>query len=191
MNRCPKPTDWLLHAAGELSPRRRRDLDAHLAACETCRAESASLARGLAALETLDRQPAVRAEAMESLRRRLGVAAAHRAARPAILTVVWRHRWAAAAAVILVAAVAWTLAPGPKGPLPATLAPTAAAQPSWVTDIQVQEEIAEITAGVEMLESGLDARTCEATAPRAEAPVDPAIDEMERFIEQLRADLDA
>ena len=65
---CPNNTEWVLYATGELPPPRRSELEAHLAGCEACRREAEVLARGLAALATLEREPALRPQVMETLR---------------------------------------------------------------------------------------------------------------------------
>jgi anti-sigma-K factor RskA len=142
MNRCPDKTQWVLYAAGEVSDRLRRRLRAHLAACADCRREQEAVARGLSALGALDPEPAVRPEVLETLRRRLAVAAAHRAVRPTLLVTVYRYRWVAAAAVLIAAAVAYAL-------LPTTETPAS----RWIDEDQFVAEMAEITAGVEILES--------------------------------------
>jgi len=144
MNRCPDHTDWVLYAAGELDEPRRTALAAHLDGCDACRAEVAALARGLAALEALEREPAMRPEAFETFRRRLGVAAAH-AARPRARSIVYRYGWLAAAAVLVAAAVVYSL-------LPATT--TTPVRHQWLDEDQFVSELAEITAGVEILEIG-------------------------------------
>ncbi|MBE3070984.1 MAG: zf-HC2 domain-containing protein [Acidobacteria bacterium] len=145
MNRCPDNTDWVLYAAGELDEPRRAALAAHLDGCDACRAEVAALARGLTALDALEREPAMRPEAFEALRRRLGVAAAHAAARPRARTILYRYRWVAAAAVLVAAAVVYSL-------LPATNQTPVRHQ--WLDEDQFVSELAEITAGVEILEIG-------------------------------------
>ncbi len=117
MKGCPKKEEWVLYAAGEAPHRRRRALEAHLESCVNCREEVRGLARGLAAMEHLDREPSLRPEVMESLRRRLCVAAAHR--RPGIPSLVWRYRWVAAAAALVVAALVWSAAtPTSRAPQP-------------------------------------------------------------------------
>ena len=142
MNRCPDPREWVLYAADESPPRRRSALEIHLESCAACRRELAAVEQGLAAMKTLD-PLAVKPEVLASLRRRLAVAAAHKVARPTILVLVHRFRWAAAAAVLVAAALLWTFFPSSQ--------PTAN---GWLNDEQVTEELAEITAGIEMLETG-------------------------------------
>ncbi len=112
MNGCPKGEEWVAYVAGEIAPRLRRMLAAHLDVCPACRREVEDLARGLEALGALAHKPLLRPEMMEALRRRLRVAAAHRPARPRIVRLFVRYGWAAAAAVLLVAALFWhTTAP--------------------------------------------------------------------------------
>ena len=140
MKRCPDKTEWVLYASEEAPEGRRADLEAHLEGCEACRREVSALRRGLRALTALTRESPVRPEGMETLRRRLRVAAAHRAARPRVIVAVWQYRWAAAAAAVVLAAAAWTLWPAGR--------PIRAAQ-----DTDISDAIAEITAAVEILET--------------------------------------
>jgi anti-sigma factor RsiW len=182
MSRCPENTQWVLYAADELPPRTRRALEAHLARCEACRREAASVARGMTALAALDREPPVPAQAMETLRRRLRVAAAHKVAQPSILAVIRPYRWAAAAAIILLAAFAWMLVPPPVNPAVPT---------PWISDVQVQEEIAEITVGVEMLESSMNGLTADAAPVRPQDADDPALDDLDQFLEGIWAEINA
>ena len=136
MNRCPEQSEWVLYAAVELPAPRRDVLQPHLESCAACREEMAAVSRGLASLAVLDREPALRPRAAAVLRGRLADAAERRAARPWILTFVSRHRWAAAAAVIL-----WvTLAA-------AIFAPVRPTAHNWLTDTQVADEITAITGG--------------------------------------------
>jgi anti-sigma factor RsiW len=181
MSHCPENTEWVLYATDELPPRRRRALDAHLAGCGACRREIADIARGMKALSALDRQPAPPARAMESLRRSLRVAAAHKVAQPSILAFIRPYRWAAAAAVVLLAVSVWVLLP-PGGNQPAL---------SVMTDVQVQEELAEITAGVEILESGMGSLTVDAAPIRQQDPDDPTMDELDQFLDSIWAEIDA
>ncbi|MBM4017620.1 MAG: hypothetical protein FJ288_04700 [Planctomycetes bacterium] len=178
---CPRNEEWVLYAAEELPARRRRALASHLAGCPACRREAAAVSRGLAALAAIE-APGLGAEAEASLRRRL--AAAHRP--PAVIRFLWRHRWsAAAAALVLLAVGAWMLAP-PTSPTPAHPAPG-----TWLTDVQVQAELAEIAAGVEILEAGADGQVADATMPAPETNGDWLLDEIDRFLEQLRAEIEA
>ena len=118
MNRCPDKTQWVLYAADELPTRERRALQDHLDTCEACRRELEAVARGLSALDALGTAPAVRPAALETLRRRLAVAAAHKATRPGILARLYRARWVAAAAIIVVAALVYSFFPPSTPPKP-------------------------------------------------------------------------
>jgi len=175
---CPNNTEWVLYATGELPPPRRSQLEAHLAGCEACRREAETLARGLAALATLEREPAPRPQVMETLRRRAGEVSR---ARPAVVSLWRRYRWVAAAAAVVVLAI------GLATFTPQTPRQTATATP-WVTDVHVQEEIAEITAGVEILEACSNGK---APDPAPAATDDQTYDELEFFFDQLRAEVDA
>ena len=150
MKRCPEKTEWVLYAAEEVSEGRRGDLEAHLEACEACRRDVSALRRGFRALTALARESPVRPEGLEALKRHLRVAAAHRAARPAfakatadrprVIAAVWRYRWVAAAAAIVLAAATWTLWPAGQ--------PVRTAQ-----DADLSDAIAEITVALEILET--------------------------------------
>jgi len=178
---CPNETEWVLYAAGELPAPRRPQLEAHLAGCEACRRQAETLARGLAALATLEREPAVRPQVMETLRRRAREVSR---AQPAVVSLWRRYRWVTAAAAVVVLAVGIAIL-GPTSSLPVAKGPGTT---PWVTDVHVQEEIAEITAGVEMLE------TCsndKAPEPVPAATDDQTYEELEFFFEQLRAEVDA
>jgi len=150
MNRCPDKTEWVLVVTGEASPRRRRALAAHLAGCDACRREVEAVERGLAVLETLDRESPVRPQAIEMLRKRLSVAAARQAVRPGVLARIYPYRWAAAAAIIIAVALAYAFVP-PTAPPPPVAGGTHAA---WMDETQFVDEIAEISAEIEVLELG-------------------------------------
>jgi hypothetical protein len=178
MNRCPENREWVLYAAAELPAARRLALQSHLACCEGCRGELAAVARGLAALDAMDSAPPLRTEAAQLLRRSLAEAAARRAARPWVLSFIHRHRWgAAAAAVFWIALAASLIAPVPRG------------SHNWITDTQVVEEIAEITAGVEMLEVGDYAKAYENGVIHKAPASDVFEDEVDRFLLELSAEL--
>ena len=181
MSHCPDNTEWTLYAADELSAARRRALAAHLDVCEVCRREAAAQSRGLKALGRLDREPAVRPEAMETLRQRLRFAAAHKPARPTILTLGRRYGWVAAAALILVVAGVWAIRP----PAPAVN------QPRLISDTQIIEELAEISASVELLEASLNGKAPEPPTVRPNICDEDAADEIEQFMEYLRTEMDA
>ena len=150
MNRCPDKTQWVPYATGEVPPRRRRALARHLATCQACRRELEDVARGLAALEALDRESPVRPQAIELLRKRLSVAAARMAARPGVLARIYPYRWAAAAAVIIAVALAYALVPSTTTPPPVT----EGTRTAWMDETQFADEIAEISAEIELLERG-------------------------------------
>jgi anti-sigma factor RsiW len=193
MSRCPENTEWVLYAAGELPASRRSALEAHLEACATCRSEADVLRRGLAAMEVLDRDAPLRPEAVETLKRRLRADADHRPARRPLVLVLRHYRWAAAAAVFVAAVLAWSLIPEPT----VTIQPPAATQlmvppaAQWQPDSAVQEEIAEIAAGVEMLEGGYSGTLCEADPGRPDIGNDDSLDETDQMLEMLQAENDA
>ncbi|HUW99751.1 MAG TPA: zf-HC2 domain-containing protein [Phycisphaerae bacterium] len=129
MNGCPKGEEWVAYVAGEVAPRLHRMLAAHLDVCPACRREVEDLARGLEALGALAHEPPLRPEAMERLRRRLRVAAAHPPspgglrrtsppARPRVVRLFVRYGWAAAAAVLIAAALLWHTAAPDQATLP-------------------------------------------------------------------------
>ncbi len=150
MNRCPDNTEWVLYATGEVPLRRRRALASHLEGCQACRRQVQAIVRGLAALDTLDRQPPVRPQALEMLRKRLSVAAARKAAPPGVLARIYPYRWAAAAAVIIAVALAYALVPSTDRPPPVA----GGTQAAWMDETRFEEEIAEISTEIEMLELG-------------------------------------
>ena len=150
MNRCPDKTQWVLYATGEVPPRRHRSLARHLAGCRVCRCELEDVERGLAALETLDRESPVRPQAIELLRKRLSVAAARMGARPGVLARIYPYRWAAAAAVIVAVALAYALVPPSTPPPPVT----GGTRTAWMDEAQFVDEIARISTEIELLERG-------------------------------------
>jgi anti-sigma factor RsiW len=176
---CPNNTQWVLYAAGEVPPGRRQAMDAHLAACDACRRKAADLQKGLAALGALA-APALRPEAVAALRSRLSQAPRQ----PAVVLFFRQRRWAVAAAAVFVLALgAWAIVPSL---MQAPGSPAA----SWVTDAHLQEELVEIAAGVEMLE----AACAKPTAPAATEPEtsgDWSMEEIDRFIDLLQAEMDA
>ena len=180
---CPNKTDWVLYASGELPPARRQVLETHLAGCGACRREAQGMARGLAALATLEREPAVRPQVMETLRTR---ARETTLALPTVASLWRRYRWVAAAAAIVVLAVGLAIVMPPAAQLP-----TPRPQPvtAWVTDAHLQEELAEITAGIEMLEARSNGKAPD-VAPDADAD-EQLYNELEFFFDQLRAEVDA
>jgi len=188
MNNCPKNTEWVLYAAGELPPRPRSALRKHLESCETCRREVRDISRGLRAMEEIDRNAPSRPEAIETLRRRLRVAAANRPARPTVLEISRRYGWLAAAAAIILASLLWTALPRGPGHLP-PLAPLPAA--GFVTDAQVQEELAEITAGVEILEHADNGQTYVAAPARPDNLDQELQDEYDWLMDALWAETNA
>jgi len=178
MNRCPEPAEWVLYAAGEPSGTRLAVLRAHLGNCAACREELAAVSRGLAALGTLEREPAMSAGAETALRRRLAAAVARKTARPWIVALFSRHRWTAAAALVLwVALAAAFFAPARGTPHP------------WITDAQVVEEITAITAAVEMLEVGNVAVAQENGVNHKSPPADKTDDETEWLLQELSDEL--
>ena len=93
---------------GELSPRRRRALDGHLAACAACRRELAVTERMLTALEGLPMEAAVSPRLEQATLRRVRLAAADEAERaPASRWTRWLPlpAFALATAAVLVLAI--------------------------------------------------------------------------------------
>jgi len=186
MSRCPDNSEWVLWAADEVSPDRRRTLELHRAACAACRRESASVARGLTALGHMDRAVEPRAEALASLRRRLADARAEKAARPSVLVFLYSHRWAAAAAAVFVLAfLVWTALPG--APVTHMIV--------FKSDAQVQEDLAKITVSVDMLEfaEGLAVTEFVPAHPgpaQPAAPDDMYMDEFDQLMDALQAEMD-
>ncbi len=107
--RCQRARKWMTAAVdGELSPRRRRALDGHLAACAACRRELAVTERMLAALEGLPMEAAVSPRLEQATLRRVRLAAADEAERaPASRWTRWLPlpAFALATAAVLVLAI--------------------------------------------------------------------------------------
>ena len=107
--RCQRAQKWMTAAVdGELAPRRRRALDAHLAACAACRRELAVTERMLTALEGLPMEAAVSARLEQATLRRVRLAAADEAERaPASRWTRWLPlpAFALATAAVLVLAI--------------------------------------------------------------------------------------
>ena len=131
--RCQRARKWMTAAVdGELSPRRRRALDGHLAACAACRRELAVTERMLTALEGLPMEAAVSPRLEQATLRRVRLAAADEAERAPASR--WR-RWvplpafALATAAVLVLAIGIVRRPGGGPGTPALRpAPTAVAK---------------------------------------------------------------
>jgi anti-sigma factor RsiW len=80
--RCQRAQQWMAAAVdGELSPRRRRALDGHLASCAACHGELAATERMLTALEALPMEAPVSASLEQATLRRVRLAAADEAER--------------------------------------------------------------------------------------------------------------
>jgi hypothetical protein len=80
--RCQRAQKWMAAAVdGELSPRRRRALDDHLAVCAACGCELAVTERMLTALEGLPMEAAVSPSLEQATLRRVRLAAADEAER--------------------------------------------------------------------------------------------------------------
>ncbi len=108
--RCQRARKWMTAAVdGELSPRRRRALDGHLAACAACRRELAVTERMLTALEGLPMEAAVSARLEQATLRRVRLAAADEAERAPASP--WR-RWLPLPAFALATAAVLVLAIG-------------------------------------------------------------------------------
>jgi hypothetical protein len=105
---------------------------------------------------------------------------------PTVASLWRRYRWVAAAAAVVVLAVGLAIVTPPTAQLPTTRQQPAAV---WVTDAHLQEELAEITAGIEMLEARSNGKAPDvAPAPDADEQL---YDELEFFFDQLRAEVDA
>ena len=173
---CPKKELLVLFVAGELPPRRHRAIEAHLESCAACRSEVQHLARGLATMEHLEREPAIPPATLESLRHRLRAAAAHRSPRPTVLIILNRYRWVAAAAAVVLAAmtvIVWN-------PFRST------PRPSLIVENNQAEAIVEIAAAVELLESAENETGTDRTDV---APLDQNVEEMDLLLEMDDAGL--
>jgi|WetSurMetagenome_2_1015567.scaffolds.fasta_scaffold20435_4 hypothetical protein len=183
MNTCPRETDWVLYATGELDAVRAAELRVHLASCQACTHQVASLTRGLAALEMIDRDAPMRAEAMDALRRRLAAEPAR--SQPTILVLARRWPWAAAASILLVVTLAWALWPATptveiaigSGPKPVIHYPT---------DSAIQDKLTEMSIMVDIMES--NDRSAVPTVP-AVAPRSQDMD-LEEYYEYLNSQFD-
>jgi anti-sigma factor RsiW len=168
MNPCPEKEELVLYVAEELEAERLPAIIAHLATCDVCRREVETLGRGLKALECLEREPAVRPEVLDAIRRRTR--------RPAIFAFTGTLRWmAAAAAVLLAVGLGWHFA----GHRPSIHIQSVATE-------QKSDALLEMAAAVELL--GSNASTQALTADPAD-PTDPTADddlnEMNLLLESL------
>jgi len=178
MKTCPKPEDLVLYAAGESTPEAARDLEAHLAACAACARELALIRRGQNALRLLDREPALRPQAMATLRHRL-----HEAARPrrsTILTIFGWHRWLAAAAAVVVAVACWQVFGPHSGSSPVVL-PTA-------TAVGGTDPLEEVAVAVELLNTSFDLPTPSNETEVGAPPTDDTGDDVQLLLEYLSGD---
>jgi anti-sigma factor RsiW len=160
----------VLYAAEELEGQRVSALAAHLAACDACRREVATLRRGLRALECLGRAPAVRPEVLDSIRRK--------ARRPAIFALTGNLRWlAAAAAMLLAVGLGWHFAEY----RPATHNHGAA-----MASEQKSDALLEMAAAVELLgpNASVQALTGDPTDPTA----DDDLNEMNLLLDSLSSE---
>ena len=120
--RCPRAQRWMTAAVdGEISPRRRRILDQHLAGCATCAREMAATERLLTALAALPLEAAVPARVEQVTMRRVRGEATIEGERGNVWTTL-RVRWlgwavpAFAAAAVLAIALTSTLKSRPLAP---------------------------------------------------------------------------
>ncbi len=185
MNECPRNTDLVLYAAGELDPATAETVRCHLDACETCRAELSALGRGLEALALLEREPALRPEAAARIERRLerhiaGRADATQSRRPWIVRFRPYLRQALAAAAVLLLAVGVWLA----------------GRPADLGDLDdTDEQILEMAVAVELLEMSEDTdEVADLAAPEPEAVSeweDETLEEIELLLELMTLEEDA
>lgn len=187
MKTCPKREELVLHAARESAPERASAIEAHVGSCDACAREVVTLRRGLETLRLLEREPAVRAEAMEALRDRAREAAAQQARRPVILSLAWRHRWVAAAAALVLAATCWHVY-GPGEEM------TTAPGPSAKADLAVgTDALEEVAAAVELLAANLGSASdlspttngSEATNDATDDTTDDTTDDVHLLLEYL------
>ncbi len=126
--RCQRAQKWMAAAVdGELSPRRRRALDGHLAACSACRRELAVTDRMLGALEALPMEAPVSAGLEQATLRRVRLAAADEAERAP--GGGWRS-WLPLPAFAVATAAVLVLAIGIVRPTGEVPAPVAVGSPS-------------------------------------------------------------
>ena len=125
--RCQRAQKWMTAAVdGELSARRRRALDGHLAACAACRRELAVTEQMLTALAGLPKEAAVSARLEQATLRRVRLAAADEAERaPASRWARWLPlpAFALATAAVLVLAIGIVRRTGQVPSAPAVRAP--------------------------------------------------------------------
>jgi hypothetical protein len=108
--RCGRAQQMMTAAVdGELTPRRRAALDAHLAGCETCRRELAGTERVLSVLETLPMEAFVGEGLEQATLRRVRHAAAEEVDSPARR---WWTSWFPLPAVAIATAAVAVLAVG-------------------------------------------------------------------------------
>jgi hypothetical protein len=153
MNTCPNETEWVLYVAGELDAARAAELHAHLASCQACARQASRLARGLKALEMIDRDVPMRPQAMDALRRRLQTEAAR--PKSTILTLVRRWPWAAAASLLLALTLAWAMWPSkPTTTIPREIVKNNVTNPPvhFTPDSAIQDRLTEISIDVLMME---------------------------------------
>lgn len=108
--RCRRAQQMMTTAVdGELEPRRRRALDAHVAACESCRRELAATERMLSVLEALPMEAVVAEGLEQATLRRVRLAAAEEEERA---RAKWWRAWLPVPAVALATAAVAVLAFG-------------------------------------------------------------------------------
>jgi anti-sigma factor RsiW len=108
--RCRRAQQMMTAAVdGEIEPRRRRALDAHVTACESCRRELAATERMLSVLKALPMEAVVTEGLEQATLRRVRLAAAEEEERAA---AKWWRAWLPVPAVALATAVVAVLAFG-------------------------------------------------------------------------------